>query len=370
MNYDSDNGTAVSTSTATPKSLGNGLGRTGRDKDFLHIAETAKAFSGTKSGLTWSRARQALISKEPVVGEQPFASYTSPLITCRFPARQFLPSWNVKTSAGTGFRIYLRVENKMQETSPWFFVGEGGVWRKLNDEITHDPKWGEVRIDYLNLVQDAMAFQYKVDFIAPEQIGELMKPTELHRMFVHYSGVARRNCRNLQSPELDLIRLSVPYRSQLDVEAEDLRHIVCCPTCVAMVLESRGINKPTMEICDSVYCPRHDIFGVWPRASQAAFEHGVKAWIQRFRHINGVKACLLAGRPIIASIRVKDGELRGATYPKSAGHLIVLKGITETGKMLVNDPYSAGPGGHEIEYEIEDIEKCWLDCGGVAVMLD
>jgi hypothetical protein len=363
-------GAQVSGSAVPAKSPGNNtLGRTGRDKDFLHIAEGGRGFRGTLDRMKWVPKQRCLVTASPKPGAGVFASYCSPVIRCRFPATEFLPSWNARVPEGAGFRVSMRVYDEEGQESPWFFMGEGGAWRKQADEVTSDDAWGKVRVDYLDLDKPTTAFQYKVEFIVPG--GDVPEvPAELHRFFVHYSGIAKRDCRSLGAPELDYVRLSVPYRSQLDVEREDIRHVVCCPTCVAMVLESRGVNKSTLEICDAAYDERHKIYGIWPRASQAAFEHGVKSWVQRFRHLAGVRACLLSGQPIIASIRVGEGQLRGARYPSSKGHLIVIKGITETGKILCNDPYSAGPEGHEIEYEVEDIEKVWLDCGGVGIMVE
>lgn len=365
-----DAGVAVASATRSAKSsVNNALGRTGRDRDFLHVAEGGKAFRGVKTNMYWDRNAKALVTDpaSPVKGS--FSSYTSLVINCRFPARQFLPSWNIRVGNGAGFRISLRVADSNRNFSPWFFMGEGGEWQKQNDEITSDETWGRVRIDYLAANQPVHAFQYKIEFIAPGKNVEPV-PAEIHRFFVHYSGVATRNCKHLRPPDYEFIRIDIPYRSQLDVEREELKHIVCCPTCVAMVLESCGINRPTLDVCDAAYDPRHKIYGIWPRAAQAAFMFGKKAWVQRFRHMNGVRACLMSGRPIIASIRVCEGELRGARYPQSNGHLIVITGITDNGKMLVNDPYSAGPKGGEIEYEIEDIEKVWLDCGGVGIMIE
>lgn len=369
MNDLGDNGCAVSAASGNINKTNNTLGRTGRDRDFLHVAEGGKAFRGAKQRMHWERARKAVMTEPAIQGEEPFASYVSPVIMCRFPARQFLPSWNIVTGQGAGFRITLRVMDENRDFSPWFFMGEGGAWRKQDDEVTQDEAWGRVKIDYLALKETAHAFQYKIDFIAP---GDEVAPesSELHRFFVHYSGIAKRNCKHLRPPNYEFVRIPIPYRSQLDVEREELRHIVCCPTCVAMVLESIGVDRPTLDICDAAYDPRHQIYGIWPRAAQAAFLNGKKAWVQRFRHMNGVRACLMAGRPIIASIRVAEGELRGARYPQSNGHLIVVKGLTDYGKILVNDPYSAGPQGGEIEYEIEDIEKVWLDCGGVGIMIE
>ncbi len=356
----------------TSAPINNGLGRTGRDLDFLYVAEGQGGFSGDARGLVWDSTRNALVPSD-VAALESEVSFTSKVIDCQFPAREFLPSWNIRHGGGVGFRIYVRLFDAEKNVSPWFFMGEGGPWRKQDTEVSKDEEWGRVRIDYLELTRDAAAFQYRIEFVTPE--SEMVKPdeivAEIHRFYLVYSGLSDEILpdNRVYKPESE-IRVSVPYRSQLDVEREDIAHVVCCPTCIAMVLESLGVDCPTLDICDLAYCERYEIYGIWPRASQVAFESGVKSWIRRFRTMDQVAETLRSGRPIIASIRVKPGDLRGARYPDSSGHLIVITGLTTDGKVIVNDPYSAGPEGHEIQYFVEDIEKCWLDCGGVAIMLD
>jgi hypothetical protein len=66
---------------------------------------------------------------------------------------------------------------------------------------------------------------------------------------------------------------------------------------------------------------------------------------------------------------VADGELRGAQYGKSNGHIIVITGFHKDGRYIVNDPASPGPDDGEINYFAEDIEKVWLDKGGVAILI-
>lgn len=350
------------------------LGRSGRDKDFLYIAEGARGFSGEKINLQWDPGAKALMARAG--GRRSRAKYTSPVIPCRFPAKEFLPSWNIRLfRSHQSFKVYLRVfDESKSKSSPWFLMGEGGAYTEGPPVKVEAKGWGVTKIDYLHLTKPAAAFQYKVEFatgeISPALILEDGSPL-LQRFFVHYSGQAARMQLVRPSPKsIRSCRVPVPYRSQLDVKSKHLRHIICCPTCVAMVLAHHGVNRPTLSVCEAVYDNRHEIYGVWPRAAQAASQYECRAWVHRFRSIDDIRDFLETGRPIIASIRVGEGELRGARYPKSNGHLIVITGYRGKTKILVNDPYSAGPTGGEIEYEAADIEKVWLDKGGVAILIE
>lgn len=348
----------------------NRLCRTGFERDFLYVAEGARGFSGEKKNMRWDKTVGALraITGNGTVPTK--AAYISPVIRCRFPATEFLPSWNIRLNGpGQGFRVMIRAVDKTGKVSPWFFIGEGGTIDREVKPKTEFPGWGKTHIDYIALKNPAVAFQYKLEFAASGVAKA--SGAELHRFFVHYSGQSKRSSigKKLVRPRRD-IRVPVPYRSQLDVKVKKLRNVICCPTCVAMVLEYHGIDKPTLAICEDSYDERHGIYGIWPRASQAAFQNGRRAWISRFRGIDEMLNVLKKGQPIIASIRVGEGELRGARYPKSNGHLIVIVGYGENGRVLVNDPFSVGPGGAEIEYESDDIEKVWLDRGGVAILIE
>lgn len=366
--------TSRKTKAAEPKkdTANNQLGRTGNDRDHMAIFQGARGFSGTRTGLEWDKSLDALVVTNQHKRIGVVATYTSPAIKCKFPAIEFLPSWNVRLHhRAQGFRIYLRVTSADDKTSPWFFMGEGGAWDRKLTPKTEARGWGKTKIDYLALSRPAAAFQFKVEFIVNAKMKPDTPPAELHRVAVHYSGSGTRpTAKTPRRRRTKKIHIDVPYRSQLDVENEKLAHIVCCPTCVSMVMEHFGVDRSTLEVCDAAYDARYKIYGVWPRASQAAFHYGLPSRVDRFRSLDDVWDTLAEGQPIIASIRVNEGELRGARYPKSNGHLIVITGMKPGGKVIVNDPYSAGPGGAEIEYEADDIEKVWLDRGGVAVVIE
>ena len=159
--------------------------------------------------------------------------------------------------------------------------------------------------------------------------------------------------------------LDVPARSQ-QVEAPDLASRICSPTSVAMVLEAGGVNIPTAEVAALAYDADHDIYGNWPRAVQAAFQAGVPGTLVRLSSWRAVQHFLEAGVPLIISVGAEPGQLQGAPYESTAGHLLVLRGLTPGGDVLVNDPAAATPDEVPRTYRREDLELCWMRRGGVA----
>ncbi|MDX2148180.1 MAG: C39 family peptidase, partial [Planctomycetota bacterium] len=132
-------------------------------------------------------------------------------------------------------------------------------------------------------------------------------------------------------------RLSVPFRSQRTAKPE-IAGRICSPTSLAMLLAFRGERDDVADAAACAYDPENDIFGNWPANVQAAYELGVPAMLTRFANWGDVADAFARGQPIIASIRVRRGELAGAPYDATSGHLIVLKGFDGYGSVFVNDP--------------------------------
>jgi hypothetical protein len=182
--------------------------------------------------------------------------------------------------------------------------------------------------------------------------------------------LATRGARSAEPPEPALWqrRLDVPFRSQR-TEDPAIAGRICSPTSVSMVLAWYGIERPTAEVAARAYDAQHDIYGGWARAVQAAFEQGLPGYVTRFSAWDGVRREIAAGRPVIVSLRAREGELAGAPYESTGGHLVVITGFDERGDVHVNDPATADPAKGVVTYSREDMERVWLDRGGVAYVL-
>jgi hypothetical protein len=160
----------------------------------------------------------------------------------------------------------------------------------------------------------------------------------------------------------------VPFRSQ---RAEDpkIAGSICSPTSVAMLLAYRGVDRPTAEVAELLYDREHEIYGNWPRAVQGAFTSGVPGYLTRFSGWSAVEDAIAREQPLVISIRAKKGQLTGAPYEKTDGHLLVLCGFDANGDCLVNDPAARDAEHGQITYERSELEACWMGNGGVAYVL-
>jgi hypothetical protein len=110
------------------------------------------------------------------------------------------------------------------------------------------------------------------------------------------------------------------------------------------------------------------MFGNWNRAVQRAGSLGLDAWLTRFRNWDQVKVQIAQNQPVIASIKFKKGEFPSALYSETAGHLIVIRGFTKSGDIIVNDPASRAKGDGVV-YKADELAKAWFGNGGVGYII-
>lgn len=352
--------------------------------DALYRAEKQKSFSGKKSGLQWdAKTNELTLTTSDYVTSGDIrvyrGSFVSEPIEGKFEFHELVPSWNIRLNEETqGYRIEIRVAGEDKRWSPWFYFGSAGVMANEKDfkRTRRSPEWGMVDVDYLLLKKPAKFFEYRVSLEARGKRRPAgNNRVALQRFFVSYSNTSgdealykKFSAGSLQASDW-ATTVSVPYRSQRWVPNVRLRGQICCPTCVSMVLESYGVDKPTLEVCREALCVEQRIYGVWPRASQAAAKNGMVSWVDRFRSHEDVKRLIRKKIPVVASIRAGKNELPSSEYKSTNGHLILIRGFTPDGDYIVNDPYSQGPEGAEIVYGKDEIAKVWFDKGGVGVVI-
>jgi uncharacterized protein YvpB len=194
----------------------------------------------------------------------------------------------------------------------------------------------------------------------------------VRRIAVAYSGyapkIAEADATALKIDQAQWCRdLKVPFRTQKDAPPA-LANQICSPTSVSMVMEYFGVNRPTVENALAIYDEEYDLFGNWARAVQRAGELGLDGWLQRFRNWEQVKAQIAQGRPVIASIAFRKGEFPSAVISRTNGHLIVIRGFTAGGDVIVNDPANREKGAGAV-YKAEELANAWFGHGGVGYVI-
>jgi hypothetical protein len=288
-------------------------------------------------------------------------TFTSVPLSAGFPCEEVLPSWNIYSPPGCGFCIELRAGGG-DRWSSWLYLGSfGGVGelapKKLADE------WGKVQVDYLALATKAQLVQYRVRLFSSDPCHS----PEIRLFALACSGSGTQAPRSRSSP-LRNVRLPVPFRSQ-GTEDPRIAGDICSPTCVAMVMEYWGIKRPTAEIARIVYDREYEMYGIWPRAVQAASQYGLKGWVQRFRRWEEVEEMISRGQPVIASIAFGAGELSGSPTESSEGHLIVVCGFDGRGNPICNDPAWRSASDGVLVYDRGELARAWFSNSAVGYVI-
>lgn len=299
--------------------------------------------------------------------------FLSPVIEARFPFNELLPSWNFTLPAGCGFRIDFRLSTDNKQWTPWLFLGRDGyIPRKeaKNKIIKHNDI--EVDIDYLLPKPPQQYFQFKISFYCKNGKASPL----LHLFSISYSNSLEdkklwekfaKEDDTLTTPVAP-VKLQVPYFSQLNAKKK-LRYETCCPTCAAMIVNYFGKKIPMNEVIDANLDKEYKIYGVWPKTAQTLWKYSLRSYVRRFRNFNQIYEVLRSGLPIMASIQVPEGALTSAAiYNQTDDHLILLRGMTSNGDLFVNDPYANNESEGCRVYTQQEIQKTWLDRGGVGII--
>jgi hypothetical protein len=290
--------------------------------------------------------------------------WTSAEIPTAFRFTELLPSWNVAAPAETGLRMAVRVRRAGTEAwRPWMDMGAWGKTPAERERVSACRE-GVVDMDYLALDQPADAYQVRVNLFS-FTMDPAVTPV-VRRIAVCYSGVTgeKREAIPVEGWARDL---AVPFRTQKDAPRA-LSGEICSPTSVTMVMAYCGVDRPVVENALAIWDNEHAMFGNWGRAVARAGELGLDGWLTRFRSWDQVKQQIAAGQPVVASIRFKKGTFPSAVLPSTSGHLIVIRGFTAGGDVIVNDPASREKGNGAV-YRAEELGRAWFDHGAVGYVI-
>lgn len=278
--------------------------------------------------------------------------------------RELLVSWNLDVEEGAGAVVELEVE-KDGERSGWLHLGEWGVAPGARAPL--ESALGTVEVDWFKAKGPLAAARVRV-----RAHGRTGAAVRVARLDLVASDIAARRAAEASAPALDpkswRRRLAVPFLSQRSAGAE-IAARVCSPTSTTMLLAWRGVDVELERFCALAYDPVNDIYGNWPRNVQAAWTLGVPGRLARCSTWREVEQHIAADQPLVVSIRAKKGELAGAPYESTNGHLLVLVGFDEEGRVLANDPATSDPVLGRCTFSRADMEVVWMNRGGLAYVL-
>lgn len=278
---------------------------------------------------------------------------------------ELVSSWNVDVPDGSGVAIEARVRRALDGPwSPWLHLGD---WGRIDVHQAPRTRFdgGRVDVDVLRLDYLVRSAELRMQ---PVEGGATASPIVLRRWTVTFTDSSRLEATApLAGPHPTPVKDVAPRSQRLAPSAIAGR--ICSPTAVAMALDYFGAPQPTEAVAQRAYDVVHDLYGNWPRAVQTAWSFGVPGWLERFGEWQGVERRLAEGSLLVISVRAAPGELPGAPYTETAGHLMLLLGFDEQGRAVVNDPAADTLASVRRTYDRADLERCWIRRGGIAYVL-
>jgi hypothetical protein len=289
--------------------------------------------------LGWDRAALAAWDRAST-SQRSQVVLTSPPVSADIEWTEAVLSWNAATPPGTG----LKLEVRRLEPAPATRFYVMGWWS--SDPAGHPresvpgqkDEQGEVQTDTLVLTQAGRVAQVRVTITGD---GNRATPD------LAFIGLSLLDPRSTPEP-LPPNRaawgheLAVPERTQV-IYPEGVS-AWCSPTSLAMLLAYWGktTGRPELDlevpvVARAVNDPRWPGTGNWSfNMAFAGSLPGMRAYVTRLSDVAELEDWIAADVPVAVSLAYN--LLRGLPRDRSDGHLVVVRGFTATGDVVVNDP--------------------------------
>jgi hypothetical protein len=153
----------------------------------------------------------------------------------------------------------------------------------------------------------------------------------------------------------------------------------CSPTSTTMLLSywALKLNRPELaETVPTAAANTHDEVyegtGNWSfnvAYASAMGSGALHAMVARLDSFHQVERLIAAGIPVSISIAYEEGQLTGGASRRSDGHLIVVKGFSPQGDVVVNDPAFPSDDKVETTYKRDELWRAWRHSGGAVYLL-
>jgi len=289
----------------------------------------------------------------------------------------FIPSWNTHTPSGTWLRMQMRVRSGGSWTRWWAM----SAWAKGTGTIKRHSLKGQRAGDWRVLTDTlqsigpvfADAYQYRLILLS-KRTG---RTPSVGAIYVTASN-SYRNGEVLVGSNESLWGKDLPVPARSQMVYPNGGEVWCSPTSLSMVMAywakktgRRSLDKEVPTVARGTYDYVYRGNGNWPFNTAYAASYGLKASANRFSSLGQVERWIAKGVPVIASVSWRKGRLTGAPIPSSSGHLLVIRGFTKAGNVIVNDPATASDSGVRRIYQRDEFRRAWFEAGsgGVAYVV-
>lgn len=261
----------------------------------------------------------------------------SPDLEPGFRWKELIVSWNAATNVSLSVEARPVIPGGAAFLSLGRWTSAPGPENPRESVQGQREPWGEVQTDVMVLKEAAEAAQVRLGIRGPV--------SGLRRLSLAFSSPGPASVQvslALVSPARGM-DLPVPIRSQADYPEGVSKW--CSPTSTSMLMAYWGEQMgrpdwivPVPDVARAVMDPGWGGTGNWPfNMALAGSRPGLNAAVARWSGLPDLERWLASGMPVAAS--VSYALLRGRPAVEAGdGHLVVVRGFTAEGDVIVNDP--------------------------------
>ncbi|HEX2174848.1 MAG TPA: C39 family peptidase [Nocardioidaceae bacterium] len=317
------------------------------------------------------------------------ARWTSPWVRPGFRLTEAVASWNATTPRGTFIGVQMRGRTPQGRRSSWDTLGnwashERRFHRTTLGEQADDV--AEVAVDTLRTRGRATFARWQLRVTLFRRAGTARTP-QLHGVGAMVSRLPGGDPPTTRTSMRRARDLQVPRRSQMIHRGHYPQfgnggEAWCSPTSTTMLLRfwgegprpreyswvgDRHRNADVDHAARFVYDYGYDGAGNWAFNTAYAHRYGMRSFVTRLRSLREAERFVKSGIPLAASVKFGAGELDGAPISSTAGHLMVIRGFTAGGDVIVNDPAARGNRGVRRVYDRGQFADAWVGGSGGLV---
>ena len=305
-------------------------------------------------------------------------------------AKSLVPSWNVSTMPdGSWLIVQARVKNaktttKWKNLANWRHGLSGGkrtTYSKQSDSLV----WVDTDVVHARTGKSFTGWQIRVALHRKNAKVKSPILTGVAAVASTYTSKTTAVSKTTMTKQVDL---AVPAYSQMIHTGHFPKYggggqAWCSPTSTSMVLRyyglgptakqyawAKGPDRTVDHAARYTYDSAYRGTGTWPFNTAYASRFGTEAVVHRLPDLRSVESFINKKVPVVVSVAFKKGELSGAPISSTPGHLLVVRGFTKTGQVIVNDP--AGKTNSQVRriYDRAQFERAWLrGSGGIAYVI-
>ena len=302
-----------------------------------------------------------------------------------------ITSWNADVPAGARVTVELQGRKPDETDTRWYVLGEWAFddatfgRTSVGNQLDED---GNVAVDVFTARSPLESYRLRLTLAGSSQLS----PTV--RLLTAIASSATAEATRVAATSTVLagaVELAVPTYAQ-GIHADEYPEFGgggsswCSPASTAMVMAFWGAGPSAAEMAwvDPAYADpwvdhaarftfdrEYEGTGNWSFNTAYAGHYGLVAFVTRLRSLHEAEMFVQDGFPLVASISVDAGELRGFLLPQgTSGHLVVIVGFTADGNVIVNDPAATSNDTVRRVYDRSQFEKAWISgSGGVVYVI-